>query len=273
MNLKEILETVKKTAKNRTLLEKTELDWTNYEFGKNFYLSIKRDDEQTEVETDFIINKLRLKKGSNILDLGCGGGRNAFALAQEGFKVTGVDINKYAIEQAIAQNEKPDEVDFVNQNILDIDYKECFDSSILIFNHFSAFDIMNARKLLKKIETALVQEGKVMIEIQSLSSGEALDGFQEWHIVDQWVSGSFEQLVLVDNFVDKNQNIHYRTDYCVNVNNYDLSIYTQKSYLYNIETLYDLFKATNLKIKQIYGDWEGKIFEDDDESMIIIAQK
>lgn len=273
MNLQEILETVKKTAKNRALLKKTELDWTNYEFGKNFYLSIKRDDEQTKVETDFIINKLRLKKGTNILDLGCGGGRNTFALAQEGFKVTGVDINKYAIEEAIAQNETPEEVDFVNQNILDIAYKECFDSSILIFNHFSAFDIMNARKLLKKIENALVREGKVMIEIQSLSSGEALDGFQEWHIVDQWVSGAFNQLVLVDNFVDKKQNTHYRTDYCVNVNNYDLSIYTQKSYLYNIETLYDLFKATNLKIKQIYGDWEGKIFEDDDESMIIIAQK
>lgn len=39
-----------------------------------------------------------LKDGDTVLDLGCGGGRNAHYLAQRGYKVHGVDISTAAIE-------------------------------------------------------------------------------------------------------------------------------------------------------------------------------
>jgi len=46
----------------------------------------------TEQETAFLIDALGLPPGSVVLDVGCGPGRHAHALAGRGFRVVGVDI-------------------------------------------------------------------------------------------------------------------------------------------------------------------------------------
>ncbi|MFN8673764.1 MAG: class I SAM-dependent methyltransferase [Candidatus Sericytochromatia bacterium] len=269
--LKLIVDKIKEIKEKKSNFKDLELDWTDYEFGKNFYLNVFRNKEQTDIETNFIIEKLRLKDEAKILDLGCGGGRNSQVLSNKGFDVLGIDLNKYAIEEA--KKLEKEKLKFINQNILDIDFKEQFNASILIFNHFSSFNRIEARKLLKKIETSLVKDGKVLIEIQSLSFGESINKTQEWFIKNSWISGDYEQLVLVDNDFDSKSKIHTRLDYCLNLNNFELKTFTQTSYLYTLEDIYNIFSSTDLKIKQIYGNWEGKIFEEDDDTMIIIGQK
>ena len=50
---------------------------------------------------------LKYKKSGNVLDLGCGEGRNALFLAKNGFGVTGVDISEEGIkkyEEIVKQN-------------------------------------------------------------------------------------------------------------------------------------------------------------------------
>jgi cyclopropane fatty-acyl-phospholipid synthase-like methyltransferase len=56
--------------------------------------------KHTLEEVDFIIKELKLPKGSNILDVGCGTGRHAVELARRGFKVTGIDISKGMLAEA-----------------------------------------------------------------------------------------------------------------------------------------------------------------------------
>ena len=53
------------------------------------------------------------KKGK-VLDLGCGQGRNAIALARIGYSVTGIDSSKVGIEQ-MNQVGKDDNLDLVGQ--------------------------------------------------------------------------------------------------------------------------------------------------------------
>ena len=43
---------------------------------------------------------LKYKKQGSVLDLGCGKGKNAIFLAENGFKVEGIDISKLAIKEA-----------------------------------------------------------------------------------------------------------------------------------------------------------------------------
>ncbi len=248
-----------------------ELDWNDYEFGKNFYQNVVRDNNQTFLESEFIINKLRLKNNQKVLDLGCGGGRNALFLADKGFKVTGIDLNLYAIEQANISNKQ--NCNFIHGNILDIDYKNEFDSVIIIFNHFSNFTISQAQSLLSKIEKSLVSEGKILIEISSESFLKSLDNSQEWEFTDSWLSGNFKQLVLVENEIDNKKNIHIRKDHCININDLSYSRFIQKSQGYSPEKINYMLKKANLKLTQIYGDWQGKVFEEDDNYMIITAQK
>ena len=56
----------------------------------------------TEQEVDFLIDCLRLRPGARVLDVGCGPGRHAHALAARGIEVHGVDISQRFVDLATA---------------------------------------------------------------------------------------------------------------------------------------------------------------------------
>ncbi|MGI9578974.1 MAG: SAM-dependent methyltransferase [Microthrixaceae bacterium] len=55
----------------------------------------------TEQEVDFLVDELGLTESMTVLDVGCGPGRHAMALARRGISVVGVDISDRFIEVAI----------------------------------------------------------------------------------------------------------------------------------------------------------------------------
>lgn len=55
----------------------------------------------TEQEVGFLIEALGLEPGSRVLDVGCGPGRHAHALAKRGITVHGVDISQPFVDLAI----------------------------------------------------------------------------------------------------------------------------------------------------------------------------
>jgi SAM-dependent methyltransferase len=54
----------------------------------------------TAQEVEFLVGELRLEPGMRVLDVGCGPGRHAYALAQRGIEVVGVDISQRFIDLA-----------------------------------------------------------------------------------------------------------------------------------------------------------------------------
>jgi len=57
----------------------------------------------TEQETAFLIDALGLEPGSRVLDVGCGPGRHAHALARHGCRVLGIDIAERFVGLAAAE--------------------------------------------------------------------------------------------------------------------------------------------------------------------------
>jgi len=57
----------------------------------------------TEQETAFLIDALGLKAGVRVLDVGCGPGRHAHALARYGCRVVGIDISERFVALAAAE--------------------------------------------------------------------------------------------------------------------------------------------------------------------------
>ncbi len=56
----------------------------------------------TDQEVGFLVDALGLEPGMRVLDVGCGPGRHAVALAQRGLEVVGVDISERFVELARA---------------------------------------------------------------------------------------------------------------------------------------------------------------------------
>ncbi len=54
----------------------------------------------TEQEVDFLVDVLGLTEGMSVLDVGCGPGRHAIALAKRGISVVGLDISERFVEVA-----------------------------------------------------------------------------------------------------------------------------------------------------------------------------
>src|SRR6188472_115269 len=58
----------------------------------------------TEQEVGFLVDALGLQEGMRVLDVGCGPGRHAHALAERGITVHGIDISADFVELATAAN-------------------------------------------------------------------------------------------------------------------------------------------------------------------------
>lgn len=56
----------------------------------------------TDQEVEFLVSALELRPGMRVLDVGCGPGRHAHALARLGYQVVGVDISERFVELARA---------------------------------------------------------------------------------------------------------------------------------------------------------------------------
>jgi SAM-dependent methyltransferase len=56
----------------------------------------------TEQEVAFLVDALALVPGMRVLDVGCGPGRHAYALAERGLEVVGVDISQRFVDLATA---------------------------------------------------------------------------------------------------------------------------------------------------------------------------
>jgi 2-polyprenyl-3-methyl-5-hydroxy-6-metoxy-1,4-benzoquinol methylase len=107
------------------------------------------------------------RKGS-VLDLGCGQGRDAIALARLGYSVTGIDSSKVGIEQmnSIGQNENLDLVGKV-EDIYTFDRFDEFDIVLLdSMFHFAKKDKSKEIGLIQKIVSDIRKGSLVVVCIQ-----------------------------------------------------------------------------------------------------------
>ena len=76
-----------------------------------------------------------------ILDLACGPGRHAVALAQRGFSVTGVDLSSFLLDKARARaTDVGVEVEWVHQDMREFVRPDSFDMIQNLFTSFGYFD-------------------------------------------------------------------------------------------------------------------------------------
>lgn len=82
----------------------------------------------TDNEVDFIVEQLGLNAGERVLDVGCGPGRHAHALAQRGIQVVGLDISQRFVD--LANEHAPVGATFVRGDARALAFEAEFDAVI-----------------------------------------------------------------------------------------------------------------------------------------------
>ena len=121
--------------------------------------------ERTQAEVDAIWRLLELEPGMEVLDLACGHGRIANALAERGVRVTGLDATAYFLELARQDaSARGVQVEYVHGDMRSLPWTDRFDRVLNWFTSFGYFRDDENRQVLAETHRALTPGGRLAIE-------------------------------------------------------------------------------------------------------------
>ncbi len=154
-------------------------------------------EEQTRLEADFAEQVLEVRPPARLLDVPCGGGRHAHALAARGYQMTGVDISPYFLSAARARPVADGgQLRWEQREMRDLPWPAAFDGAYSLGNSFGYYDDEGNAGFLRAVAEALKPGARFLLDTSYLVEG-LLPGLQEraWY---QW--GDF--LTLADRRYD-----------------------------------------------------------------------
>jgi SAM-dependent methyltransferase len=138
----------------------------------------------TEQEVDFLVDALGLEPGMRVLDVGCGPGRHALALARRGLTVVGVDHSPEFV--ALARDAAAEDgltATFHELDVRDLAYDAEFDAAICLCQ--GGFGLLGGRDeaaVFARIASTLQPGGRLALSafsaafvLRNLEAGEEFD--------------------------------------------------------------------------------------------------
>ena len=131
------------------------------EWFEHFHVGIPA--ARTEQEAAFVQNVCPLPEYTRVLDVCCGMGRHARALAARGYTVTGIERDSRAVEEARRMGGGPT---YLKGDVLDYQpTANSFDALILLSHSFGYFDPGTNGDLLARLAIALHPGGRVVLDL------------------------------------------------------------------------------------------------------------
>jgi cyclopropane fatty-acyl-phospholipid synthase-like methyltransferase len=120
---------------------------------------------------DNIIKMSPLKKGSSVLDLGCGPGLYAKEFAKHGIYYTGIDISRQSLGYAMAhKGEHAEYISYIQDDYTVHEFSRKYDCITMIWCDFGALSPVSRDDMLKNVKSALKDGGKFMFDVYSTNS-------------------------------------------------------------------------------------------------------
>jgi len=201
-----------------------------------------------------------------ILDLCCGPGRISFELAKMGLTVTGVDITesflKTAKEDAAAKNLN---IEYIKEDARKFIRPGYFDAILNLYISFGYFeDQKDDLKVLRNVYESLKPGGTFIIE--TLGKEVAVINFVESEWFERAGYTVLTEYELLDSCTFlKNRWIIIKDKIQVE------KIFTQR--LYSGSELRALLKEAGFEQIDIYGDWDGSVYDQKARMLIAVCRK
>lgn len=205
--------------------------------------------------------------GKDALDLCCGPGRCSMALAEAGFRVTGVDRTKFLLDKARARARKARiRIEWVEADMRNFVRPEAFDLVVNMWTSFGYFDEKDDdRRVLRNIYASLRPGGVCLMEMlgkerlariyQPTTSDVLADGTRAilcHEIVDDWTRLRNEWIL-----VRQGRAKTYR---------FHLTIYSGQE-------LRDRLEQAGFTGVTLYGNLDGEVYGPDAQRLVAVAHK
>jgi cyclopropane fatty-acyl-phospholipid synthase-like methyltransferase len=121
--------------------------------------------EITAADLAFVERHIAVAPPARILDVPCGAGRHALALAERGFSVTGVDLSKDAVARATAAAAAAGlPARFVRSDMRDFAADDPFDAALCLGNSIGYFGPPGMTAFFGRLAAALRRGGRLVLD-------------------------------------------------------------------------------------------------------------
>lgn len=222
--------------------------------------------EATIAEADFLVRELGVEPGARLLDAPCGHGRHSLALAERGFRVTGVDLSAdmLAVARRVAARQGV-EVDWRQADMRALPRDASYDGVFCFGNSFGYLGPEGDREYVGAVAASLRPGGRFAIHTGMVA--EALLPRLE----DRGWSPMGDLLFLEENHYHAAES-RLDTEYTF-VSDGEVESRTARHWIYTVRGLRELLAAAGLVTAGLYASPEGSPFELDEPQLFLVAEK
>ena len=239
-------------------------DWFRQWFNSPYYSTLYKnhDIREASIFLDHLLEHLKIKPNSRLLDLPCGEGRHSIYLNELGFEVTGADLNEKCIQKA-KQFERSG-LKFLIHDMREPIKESSFKLILNLFTSFGYFETENEDlKTLDSIYNGLEDSGWFVLDyinmtkaINSLLENDELTIDNINFKIQRRVEGDF----LIKSILVQDGDIHEK--------------YFERLRILLPKNFQDYFKTTNFAIHGTYGDYNFSPFlPESSKRLIYILRK
>lgn len=139
--------------------------WYERSFGDDYMVVYRhRNWERAIEEVRQLVGWLQLPQGAALLDVGCGMGRHAVALAEMGYQVSGIDLSQPLLEEA-REHDVNKHVRWQQGDMRSLPHGDgSFDATVNLFTSFGYFDDKDNKRVLLELRRVLRPGGYFVID-------------------------------------------------------------------------------------------------------------
>jgi SAM-dependent methyltransferase len=219
-------------------------DWFNSPYYHQLYF--ERNEMEAKAFIDRLLQLLKPAPGSRMLDIACGKGRHAQAIAEKGYDVTGIDISPAMIEEA-------NKLECSNLHFYVHDMRLPFRINYFqfVYNFFTSFGYFNTLRehqdAIRTMSAALKPGGCLVIDYLNVH-------YIEEHLVHKDKKEVNDINFFITRWMDE--------DYFfkkIEIEDPTLEaplVYTEKVSKFSLGDFNDMLSYQGIQIQEVYGDYQ-----------------
>ena len=279
----QIIDIVKRVAAPAPWSEGDKIPWNEPQFSERMlreHLSQDHDLASRRLETidehvRWVHERLLGSKTARILDLGCGPGLYANALAKLGHLCVGIDFSPASIRHA-AEQAKQEQLPsaFIHNDVRQADFGKDFDLVMFLYGELNVFRPADAAAIQKKAHNALRSGGTLLLEPHRFTAVEQT-GMQgsTWHSAEAGLFSEQPHLWLQENTWDATSRAAVTRWFIIDAVTGSVQQMTQTMQAYTDQEYRELLAATGFVGIEFHPGLGGSTNDSESPLMAITAKR